>query len=191
MLYGNCNKLKIRQKKILLFLLFLLLAVYTVPAEEQGIFRVNKHNIKKTSDVKVSWLMPAYVFKVVDGDTIVVSIDNPPEGIKQKEKVRFLGVDTPESVHPKKPVEHFGKEAALMTKAILFEKQVYLAFDWNIRDKYGRLLAYIYLSDGVCFNALQLKYGYAHVYTKFPFQFLEEFRQNAAEARIKKLGLWK
>jgi len=169
--------------------LFVLCAAYSQP-QGQAIFRVNEHNIKTSSDVKVAWLLPVYVSRVVDGDTIVVEIENPPAGFSRRERVRFLGVDAPETVRSSRPIEHFGRESSDMAKATLQERQVYLAFDWNLRDRFGRLLAYIYLEDGVCFNAMQLKYGYTRVYVRFPFQFLEEFRQYEAEARAKKLGLW-
>jgi len=177
-------------KNKVFFCLLLFLAFYKLYPQEQVIYRVNEHNIEISFDVKVAWLLPVYVSRVVDGDTIVVEINDPPEGFKKKERVRFLGVDTPETVHPFKPVEKFGKEASELTKSVLQEKWVYLAFDRNLRDRYGRLLAYIYLSDGLCYNAMQLKYGYAYVYTRFPFQFREEFKNHEAEARIKKIGLW-
>ena len=184
------KKIEIRKKRILVLFLFCLIAVYTVYPQAQEIYRVNKNNIKKSSDVKIAWLLPVYVSRVVDGDTIVVEMENPPQGFKEKERVRFIGVDTPETVHPSKPVERYGKEASEFTKATLQGKKVYLAFDWDVKDRYGRVLAYIYLSDGVCFNAVQIQSGYAFAYTKFPFQFLEEFRQYEAEARTKKAGLW-
>ena len=132
----------------------------------------------------------ATVTRVVDGDTVIVSIANPPEGLAKRERVRFIGVDTPETVHPSKPVEYFGKEASDFTKAALSKKAVRLAFDRDLRDKYGRLLAYVYLEKGKCFNAELVEKGYGHAYTAFPFQFLEEFRKLQASAREKKAGLW-
>ena len=85
----------------------------------------------------------------------------------------MIGVDTPETVHPQQQVEYFGKEASKYTKTRLLGKIVYLAFDWNLLDKYNRLLAYIYLPDGSCHNADIISEGYGHAYTQFPFQFLE------------------
>lgn len=85
--------------------------------------------------------------RVVDGDTIIVNIDG------KKERVRLIGVDTPETKHPNKPVEYFGREASAFTKGMVEGKKVKLEYDWQRRDKYGRLLAYVYLEDGTFLNA--------------------------------------
>jgi hypothetical protein len=77
--------------------------------------------------------------RVVDGDTIVVNIEG------KEEKVRLIGVDTPETVHPNKPVEHFGKEASEFTRKMAQGNMVRLEYDWQKWDRYGRLLAYTYL----------------------------------------------
>jgi micrococcal nuclease len=108
----------------------------------------------------------------------------------RKEKVRLIGVDTPETVHPQKPVEYFGKEASAFTRRMVEGKEVRLEFDWQQRDKYGRLLAYVYLPDGSFLNAEIIKQGYGFAYTRFPFKYLEEFRQCEKEAREQKRGLW-
>ncbi len=123
--------------------------------------------------------------RVVDGDTIVVDI-----GGKQ-EKLRLIGVDTPETVHPEKPVEYFGKEASEFTKKMVEGKQVRVEYDWQRRDKYGRLLAYVYLLDGSFLNAEIIKQGYGFAYTKYPFKYMEEFRGYEEEARENERGLWK
>lgn len=123
--------------------------------------------------------------RVIDGDTIVVKID----GIQ--EKVRLIGVDTPETVHPSKPVEYFGKEASGFTKRMVEGKQVKIEYDWQRKDKYGRTLAYVYLEDGFFLNAEIIKQGYGFAYTKYPFKYLEQFRQYEREARENKRGLWK
>ena len=122
--------------------------------------------------------------RVIDGDTIIVNIDG------KEERVRLIGVDTPETVHPSKPVEYFGKEASEFTKRMVEGKRVRLEFDWQRRDKYGRLLAYIYLEDGTFLNAEIIKQGYGFAYTRFPFKYLEEFRQYEREARENGRGLW-
>jgi micrococcal nuclease len=122
--------------------------------------------------------------RVIDGDTIIVNIDG------KEERVRLIGVDTPETVHPNKPVEYFGKEASEFTKRMVEGKKVRLEYDWQRRDKYGRLLAYIYLEDGTFLNAEIIKQGYGFAYTRFPFKYLEEFRQYEREARENGRGLW-
>lgn len=122
--------------------------------------------------------------RVVDGDTIVVEIEG------KQEKVRLIGVDTPETVHPSKPVEYFGKEASEFTKRMVERKKVKLDYDWQKRDKYGRILAYIYLEDGTFLNAEIIKQGYGFAYTKYPFKYLDEFRKYEREARETNKGLW-
>ncbi|MDR2103588.1 MAG: thermonuclease family protein, partial [Treponema sp.] len=106
------------------------------------------------------------------------------------ETIRMIGVDTPETVHPRRPVEFFGREAGEFTKSRLLGQKVALAFDWDLRDRYGRLLAYIYTADGDCFNAALIREGYAHAYTRFSFQFMEEFRAMEQQAREDRRGLW-
>ena len=120
--------------------------------------------------------------RVVDGDTIVV------KGIG---KVRLIGVDTPETKHPRKPVEYFGKEASAFTKRMVEGKKVRLEYDWQRKDKYNRTLAYVYLKDGTFLNAEIIKQGYGHAYTCYPFKYLEQFRKYEKEARENKRGLWK
>jgi micrococcal nuclease len=122
--------------------------------------------------------------RVIDGDTIVIEIDG------KQEKVRLIGVDTPETVHPQKPVEYFGKEASEFTRKMVESKRVRLEYDWQKRDKYRRLLAYVYLEDGTFLNAEIIKQGYGFAYTRFPFKYLEEFRQYEREARENNRGLW-
>jgi micrococcal nuclease len=102
----------------------------------------------------------------------------------------MIGVDTPETVHPDKPVQDFGPEASAFTKAQLLGKQVYLAFDWDLRDRYGRLLGYIYTEDGTCFNARLIQEGYAYAYPYFRFQFMEEFLDLEETAQEQERGLW-
>jgi micrococcal nuclease len=70
-------------------------------------------------------------------------------------------------------------------------KEVRLEFDWQRRDKFNRLLAYVHLMDGTFLNAEIIKQGYGFAYTMFPFKYLEEFRQYEKEARENKRGLWK
>jgi len=123
--------------------------------------------------------------RVIDGDTIVVDIDG------KQERVRLIGVDTPETVHPSKPVEYFGKEASEFTKNMVEDKRVRLEYDWQRRDKYGRLLAYVYLEDGFFLNAEIIKQGFGFAYTRFPFKYLEEFRRYEREARENGRGLWR
>lgn len=123
--------------------------------------------------------------RVIDGDTIIVDIEG------KQERVRLIGVDTPETVHPQKPVEYFGKEASAFTKTLVSGKRVRLEYDWQRRDKYRRLLAYVFLEDGIFLNAEIIKQGYGFAYTEYPFKHMEDFRQYEREARENGKGLWK
>ena len=154
------------------------------------IYRVNQHLIKTSDAANISQMVRAKVISHVDGDTVRVQITNPPAILNERETIRMLGVDTPETRHPSRPVEYFGKEASDFTRSALLGRQVYLAFDWDLRDQYGRLLSYIYTASGQCFNARLIREGYAHAYTRFPFQFMDEFRRLEQEARRAKRGLW-
>ncbi len=127
------------------------------------------------------------VVKVIDGDTVVVKIN----GVN--ETLRLIGIDTPETVHPSKPVECFGIEASNKAKELLNNKSVKLENDstQGERGKYGRLLRYVFLEDGTNFNKLMISEGYAYEYTyNVPYKYQTEFKQAEQEARENKKGLW-
>ena len=123
-----------------------------------------------------------HIARVIDGDTLLLS---------NGERVRLIGVDTPELYHPLKPVQYFAKEASQFTRRMAEGKSVRLEYDCRRRDRYGRLLAYVYLEDGTFLNAEIIKQGYGFAFTKYPFKYLDEFRQYEIEARQNKRGLWK
>ena len=125
------------------------------------------------------------VTEIINGDTIRVG-----HGYRNT-TVQLLGVDTPETVHPDKPAEPFGHEASEFTRRTLHGKRVHLEFEpSNKMDRYGRLLAYIYLSDGTLFNAALIKMGYARVIAPFHFRHYEEFHNYEQEARADGKGIW-
>lgn len=127
------------------------------------------------------------VIRIVDGDTIVVLIN----GIS--EKVRLIGVDTPETVDPRKTVQCFGIEASAFTKLLLLDKVVQLESDASQgdRDKYGRLLRYIFLENGTLVNEKIIADGYGHEYTyRLPYKYQTEFKNAEQIARKSQKGLW-
>jgi micrococcal nuclease len=127
------------------------------------------------------------VTSVVDGDTIKVNING------KVETIRLIGIDTPETVDPRKPVQCFGVEASNKAKAILTGKKVSLESDSSQGefDKYNRLLRYVFLEDKTNFNLLMIKEGYAHEYTyDLPYKYQSEFKQAQNIAEINKKGLW-
>lgn len=124
----------------------------------------------------------ALVARVIDGDTIQLD---------DGRKVRLIGVDTPETVHPQKEVEYYGKEASDFTKSMLEGKEVYLEYDIQPTDKYGRTLAYIWLSDGTLFNELLVLKGFAQVATFPPnVKYVERFTAAQKQAIEANAGLW-
>ena len=124
---------------------------------------------------------------VVDGDTFKVEVN-------QKEiTIRVLGINTPETVDPRKPVECYGPEASKQAKTLLEGQKVRLVFNPNreMIDKYGRYLAYAYRDDGLFYNEVMIKDGYAREYTfGTPYSFQSEFRADQKVAQKAKLGLW-
>ncbi|MDR2767963.1 MAG: thermonuclease family protein [Treponema sp.] len=155
-----------------------------------ALYRVNVEEPANSAAVELARLLRAEVIGHVDGDTVRVRIADPSDLVGVVETIRLIGVDTPETVHPRREVEAFGKEAGEFTKNRLLGKIVYLAFDWDLRDKYNRLLAYIYTGDGRCHNAEIIRAGYGHAYTNYSFHFIEEFRAIEREAREARRGLW-
>jgi len=127
------------------------------------------------------------VTKVVDGDTFWVA-DGSEKGLK----IRLIGVNTPETVHPQKPVEYYGREASDYVKSILTGSKVKLQFDVNRTDRYGRTLAYVYLKDGTFLNADLIIKGYGQAMTVPPnVKYSEKFVELERKAREEKVGLWK
>ena len=104
-------------------------------------------------------------------------------------------MDTPETKHPQKPVEYFGREATAFTRRMVQGKRVRLEFDQvnahiGHKDKYRRTLAYVFLEDGTFLNAEIIKQGYGFAYMRFPFRYKDRFRRYEREARNKGRGLW-
>lgn len=146
-------------------------------------------NFPTESPAEVESSQPAQVTRVVDGDTIEVKTE---EGIF---KVRYIGMDTPETVDPRRPVACFGKEASQENKKLVEGKTVYLSKDVSETDKYGRLLRYVFLknNDGsmLFINDYLVKEGFAKVYTLPPdVKFADKFVQSQKEARENNRGLW-
>lgn len=149
----------------------------------QGLPSVTDHPRKEVAPV-VGELRQ--VVRVVDGDTLIVA---------PNEKIRLIGVDAPETVHPKKAVQCFGKDAKAFARSWLEGRTIRLSFDERYtrqrhKDKFGRTLAYVYLDDGRMLNAELIRQGYAHAYPRFPFRYLAEFRELERDARRLGAGLW-
>jgi micrococcal nuclease len=127
------------------------------------------------------------VVRVVDGDTIRVRLGD------RTERVRYIGIDTPESVKPGTPVQCYAKRAAAANAALVAGRRVRLVGDVEHRDRYGRLLAYVYRDDdGAFVNAALVRDGYARTLTIPPnVEHAAEFARLARTAREGGRGLWR
>ncbi len=161
-------------------------------------------NALQSLEIRRNTVYKAKIERVVDGDTAIVSFVFDDGSKYTKERVRFLGVNTPETVHPNKPVEFYGKEASSFTKKELTGKTVWLQTDVEVKDRYGRMLAYVWLKEPTTkdmdneaairanmFNAKLLLDGYAQTMTVQPnSRYSNLFVHFQREAREAKRGLW-
>ena len=185
--------MKIGPKKLILLLI---LAVFIYFAGgDLSLFTNLGGNVTENGTEINSDIVSGFVARVVDGDTAVIRVNGSDR------RVRFLGVDTPETVHPKKGVQPYGKEASNFSKDTLTGRQVWLEYDKNPTDRYDRHLAYIWLKkpakindDSIrrdMYNATLLAKGYAKVMIIKPNNRYEKlFRQIESEAKSAKLGMW-
>lgn len=177
-------------KKSLIFVIFALAVLGGKNMQisvNTGVADTKKGPISQNQPPKRSQINLVITTRVVDGDTIIVEIDGA------QEKVRLIGVDTPEAVDPRKPVQCFGKEASSFTKNLLEGKEVRLESDSSQgdRDKYGRLLRYVFLYDGTFINKEIISQGYGHEYTyRIPYRYQSDFKTAELTARTSQLGLW-
>lgn len=177
-------------KKSLIFIVFALAVLggknlqITINTDAEG---AQKASVSQHQSIKQPQTNLVIVTRVVDGDTIIADINGA------QEKIRLLGVDTPETVDPRKPVQCFGKEASSFTRSLLEGKEVRLESDpsQGDRDKYGRLLRYIFLPDGTFVNKEIITQGYGHEYTyRTPYQYQTDFKTAERSARETHRGLW-
>lgn len=136
----------------------------------------------------VSTVQPGYykVVQVYDGDTISVDMSG------HTERVRMIGVDTPETHKPNTPVQCYGPEAGEYTKRLLGNAAVRLEADPTNqnRDRYDRLLRYVYTEEGLLVNKALIDEGYGFAYLSFPFQKSDEFGHAGQNAQRSSVGLW-
>lgn len=126
------------------------------------------------------------VIKVVDGDTIAVRMNG------KSETIRLIGIDTPETNDPRTGVQCFGKEATAKLKSVIGTRvSIERDSGEGERDKYDRLLAYIYSEEGTMLNKYLIAQGYAYEYTyDDAYKYQKEFKSAQADAKAKKRGLW-
>ena len=131
---------------------------------------------------------PLYqVIKIIDGDTVDILIDGATE------RIRVIGLDTPETVDPRRPIECFGLEASAKAEELLLNQKVRLEADptQGEKDTYNRLLRYVFLSDGRNYSLEMIKQGYGHEYTyNLPYKYQQVFQAAENAARSTQRGLW-
>jgi micrococcal nuclease len=165
---------------IILMALFIFGGVVLFP--KRHILPFANIHLFRSSELPVSGGEWALVSRVVDGDTIEL------EG---SGKVRYIGINAPESVDPRRKVECFGKEASLYNKNLVEGKRVRLEKDISNRDKYGRLLRFVYLEDGTFVNEALVREGYAYASPYTPdISKKDFFREGESIARMHARGLW-
>lgn len=189
---------------ILLLLILLLLSIFTLGSKNPQQKKVLDSTIKNSqapTQIYTPSVTPGEsliqssghkgnlyeVVKVVDGDTLSVLIDG------EKETIRLIGLNTPETVDPRRPVECFGLEASKKAKELLTGRKVFLEEDLTqgSRDKYNRLLRYAFRDDGLFYNLWMIENGYAYEYTyDTPYKYAEQFKSAQRIAQDKKIGLW-
>ena len=173
--------------------------------KETGEYHYHKGpNALQSLELRRNTVYKAKIERVVDGDTAIISFLFDDGSKYLKERVRFLGVDTPETVHPTKPVQYYGKEASNFTKSQLEGETVWLQTDVGVKDRYDRMLAYVWLKEPTekelddeaairkyMFNAKLLDGGYAQLMTIQPnSRYANIFVHIQREAREQKKGLW-
>jgi len=190
--------MKTSTKAVVAIVLVILLAGLAVWFQSQKYEKRYQDLVDRSSAVSVvaepqipikdfSGMQSYKVVRVVDGDTVVLLIQG------KETRVRLIGVDTPETVHPRKPVQPYGREADHFLKNLLRGENVYIEHKAGVSefDRYGRLLAYLYRApDGLFVNLEIVRQGYGHAYTQFPFQYMDLFRFYERKAREDAKGLW-
>ncbi len=154
----------------------ILLSEITEPTRTQAIASVAAQAILKPNATE-----SALVARVIDGDTIELA---------DGRTVRYIGIDTPETKHPTKGVQCFGKEASMHNQSLVLGKNVVLENDVSTTDRYGRLLKYVWL-DGELINYRLVAEGYA-LASSYPPDIARQatFREAENQARLSSLGLW-
>lgn len=186
--------MKLKKREVYIFVLGVLVGIWIFSLQEN---KPNGEVLETPKQVVVAEVSPTpstenkkgfyEVVKVSDGDTIQIMVND------KKQTVRMIGVDTPESVDPRRPVQCFGEKASQKTSELLLNKKVSLESDTTQgdTDRYKRLLRYVFLEDGTNVNKLLIEQGFGHQYTyNKPYKYREEFIKAETEAREKKRGLW-
>lgn len=170
------------RRKQSISLLTVLIAIFLALGQYYGWFDSAKRSVETSQPGLYS------IAHYVDGDTVVVNMNGT------NETIRFIGIDTPETHKPGAPVQCYGPAAAAHTQNVIKAAggKVRLVSDSlsTNRDRYNRLLRYVYLPDGTNVNKLNVEQGYAFYYPYFPFTKKAEFKVAQDSAKAANKGLW-
>ena len=174
---------KRNKKKLVRILSSIFIALILILLQQNGMIP-GQEKVETTVENSTPGLYS--VTKFDDGDTIGVDMEG------KTETIRFIGVDTPETHDPRKPVQCFGENAADFTKKTIGSSRVRLEADpeSDNRDRYDRLLRYVYLPSRELLNYELIKEGYGFAITGFPHTKMETFVSAETEARNSGRGLW-
>ena len=170
---------------------FVLLPVLVVLDHQFG--DTLRQSIQRTTYAAADWQKyhdrTFTVLEVIDGDTIDIDF---PDGKFPDTRIRLMGIDTPETKHPMVGLMYYGPEATEFTKSLVLGQPVTLRLDTvgDIRDRYGRLLAYVTLPDGTVLNEELIKQGFAYAYLSFPHTDSAQYEALMQQAMDQKKGLW-
>ena len=169
-----------RQKRLLSLIVAVITVGLSLAGQQLGWFEQPAQKVQQSNPGLYG------VARFVDGDTIVVDMNG------KNETVRMIGVDTPETHKPNTPVQCYGPAAAAYTKNLIGTQKVRLEADPTNqnRDRYGRLLRYIYLPDNRLVEAELIRNGYGFAYTLFPFTKKDDFVHLEDQAKAADKGLW-
>ena len=164
--------------------LLLLALLALVLFSDRGDQRAPRPSVEQRGTSNEQRVQRAYVKRVIDGDTIEVSVDD------HTDEVRYIGIDTPETVKPGTPIQCFGPQASALNHRLVEGRAVRLVFDGERRDVYGRLLAYVYVGQRFV-NARLVRLGYARTLTIPPNDtHAGIFHRLARAAGLAGRGLW-
>ncbi len=191
---------QIQQKKSFIHLLYFILFFFAIfflvslIIRKFGIHEEKEHELsfsyKKDFHIGKEESIPAKLIRVVDGDTLLVELKG------RRERLRLIGIDSPESVKPESPVECYGEEAkAYLTSLLSNESDIILEYDetQGERDRFGRILAYVFTIDGKNLAEEMLRNGYAREYNyqkRNPYRLRDTFIDDERGAGAKGKGLW-
>lgn len=180
------NKSFFSRKKIRLYAAVVVAALALL--QYTGVLKTETSTITDTVTNKAATSQPGLyeVVRFSDGDTITVNMNG------KNESVRMIGIDTPETHRPNSPVQCYGPAASAFTKNLIGTNKVRLESDSQNtnRDRYDRLLRYVYLPDGRLVQSEIIKNGYGFAYTQFPFSKKADFVALEETAKQENKGLW-